>query len=179
MITLHKYLFRPKHKIPADLQNNIVYKIPCRDYEATYIGESKISFKVRSSEHMRAVKNRDTYRNEIADHCWKKSHQMNWDNKKVIDLYARKIKELIHSIKDNQWRKKTMQMYGFDFAKYRILNKKKSIVILEQNFFGCTELNQSMQSITFNFVRTLFRKIFYFICKIYIIIARKKNIIEK
>jgi len=38
----------PKDKIPADLQNNIVYKIPCKDCEATYIGESKRSFKQRS-----------------------------------------------------------------------------------------------------------------------------------
>ena len=22
--------------------------------------------------------------NEIADHCWKENHQINWDNKKVI-----------------------------------------------------------------------------------------------
>ena len=43
---------------------------------------------------MRAVKNGDTDKNEIADHCWKESRQMNWDNKKVIDrernVYARK-----------------------------------------------------------------------------------------
>ena len=35
---------------------------------------------------MRVVKNGDdTDKNERADHCWKESHQMNWDNKKVID----------------------------------------------------------------------------------------------
>ena len=103
--TLRKYLSRPKDIVPAEQQNNIVYKIPCRDCEATYIGESKRSFKQRSSEHMRAVKNRDIEKNEIADHCWDKDHQMNWDNKKVIDrernVYARKIKETIHSIKDD------------------------------------------------------------------------------
>ena len=36
-----------------------VYKTPCKDCDATYIGESKRSFKVRSSEHMRAVRNMD------------------------------------------------------------------------------------------------------------------------
>ena len=34
---------------------------------------------------MRAIKNKDIENNEIADHCWDKDHQMNWDNKKVID----------------------------------------------------------------------------------------------
>jgi len=80
-------------------RNNIVYKIPCRDCNATYIGESKRSFKVRSSEHIRAVRNGDTDKNEIADHCWKYDHEMKWDDKKVIDteryVYARKIKETI------------------------------------------------------------------------------------
>ena len=80
---LREYLPRPKDKIPADLHNNIVYKIPWRDCEAKYVGESKKSFKVRPSEHLRSVKNRD--RDEMADHCWKESHQMNWDNKKIIE----------------------------------------------------------------------------------------------
>ena len=32
----------------------------------------------------------DTEKNEIADHCWKENHQMNWYNRKVID-YERNI----------------------------------------------------------------------------------------
>ena len=34
---------------------------------------------------MRAIKNGDTDKNEIADQCWKEIHQMNWGNKKAID----------------------------------------------------------------------------------------------
>ena len=61
-------------------------------------------FKVRSSEHMRAVKNGDTDKNEIADYCWKESHQMDWDNKKVIgrERNVSKDQRTIHSIKDNK-----------------------------------------------------------------------------
>ena len=104
--TLRKYLSKPKDIFPAERLNNIVYKIPCNDCEAVYIGETKRSFKQRSSEHQRAVRNGDTDKNEIADHCWKENHQMNWKGKSVIDrernIYARKIKETIHSIKDNK-----------------------------------------------------------------------------
>ena len=50
------------------------------------------------------MKNQDVDKNEIADHCWKNDHEMNWEERKVIDaepyIYARKIKETIHSIKD-------------------------------------------------------------------------------
>jgi len=102
--TLRKNLSKPKDIVPMEQRNNIVCKIPCRDCNATYIGESKRSFKVRSSEHIRAVRNVDTDKNEIADHCWKYDHEMKWDDKKVIDteqyVYARKIKETIHSIVD-------------------------------------------------------------------------------
>ena len=47
--TLRKYLSKPKDAVPQDQRNNIVYKIPCKDCDSTYIGESKRSFKVRSS----------------------------------------------------------------------------------------------------------------------------------
>ena len=50
------------------------------------------------------MKTQDVDKNEIADHCWKNDHEMNWEGWKVIDaepyIYARKIKETIHSIKD-------------------------------------------------------------------------------
>ena len=51
-----------------------------------------------------SIKNQDVDKNEIADHCWKNDHEMNWEERKVIDvepyIYARKIKETIYSIKD-------------------------------------------------------------------------------
>ena len=47
----------------------------------TYIGESKRSFKERSSERAyKSGKEQDTDKNEIKDHWWKKSHRMNWRN---------------------------------------------------------------------------------------------------
>ena len=103
--TLRKALSKPKDIVEEERQNNIVYKIPCGDCPATYIGETKRSFETRAKEHARAVKNGDTNKNEIAMHCWTLGHKMNWDDKKVIDREknwtARKIKETIHSIADN------------------------------------------------------------------------------
>ena len=103
--TLRKFLSKPKDKIPKEKQNNVVYKIPCSDCQATYIGETKRSLLTRSKEHLRAVTNRDIEKNELADHSWTHDHRIDWDNKKVIDheknLWARKIKETIHSISDS------------------------------------------------------------------------------
>ena len=78
-------LSNPKDKIEKGKQNNIVYKIPCSDCNAVYIGESKIYFDQRSKEHVRAVKNGDVDKNEIADHSWKLDHKFDWENKIIID----------------------------------------------------------------------------------------------
>ena len=56
------------------LQNQIkratlLTKFLAKDCNVSYIGEAKRSFKVRTNEHKRAVKNQDVDKNEIADHC--------------------------------------------------------------------------------------------------------------
>ena len=47
--------------------------------------KQKDLFKVRTNEHKRAVKNQDVDKNEIADHCLKNNHEMNWEEWKLID----------------------------------------------------------------------------------------------
>ena len=63
-----------------------------------------MQFDQRSKEHVRAVKNGDVDKNEIADHSWKLDHKFDWENKIIIDREqnwrVRKIKETIHSISD-------------------------------------------------------------------------------
>ncbi|XP_057291948.1 uncharacterized protein LOC130614539 [Hydractinia symbiolongicarpus] len=104
--TLRSTLSKPKDKINLEEQNNVVYEIPCKDCDAVYIGETKRKFKQRVQEHMRAVRNGDVKKNEIADHSWSRSHQFNWDEKKIIDresrTTARKIKETINSVERNK-----------------------------------------------------------------------------
>ena len=102
--TLRKSLSHPKDPISVELQNNVVYKIPCNDCNAIYIGESKRSLKTRSKEHQYAVRAGHTDKNEIADHCWEHGHRFDFEKKSVIDResnwHARKIKESIHSLHD-------------------------------------------------------------------------------
>ena len=57
--TLRKHLSKPKDLVELDKKSNVVYKIPCKDGNVSYIGETKRSFKVRTNEHKRAVKNQD------------------------------------------------------------------------------------------------------------------------
>lgn len=102
--TLRNILSHPKDPVDSNQQNNVVYKIPCSDCNAVYIGESKRTLDQRVKEHERAVRNGDTDKNEIADHSWKHNHRFDWNKKSIIDreqhMVPRKIKETIHSIND-------------------------------------------------------------------------------
>ena len=102
--TLRKLLSKPKDEIPKDKECNVVYRIPCADCNAVYIGETKRTLIQRTREHARAVSNGDVDKNEIADHCWENNHRFDWERKAIIDRelnsVSRKIKETIHSISD-------------------------------------------------------------------------------
>ena len=92
---MRKLISHPKYRVPTEKRNNVVYQI---------IGETKRSFNQRSKEHQRAVTNCDKEKNEIAKYCWENDHVMDWQNKKQEsnnqeqNMVARKIKETIHSI---------------------------------------------------------------------------------
>ena len=78
-MTLRKLLCKLKDRVATEDKNNIVYEIDCSNCQAVYFGESKWS-------------------------CWEADHNLNWDQKKVIDresrLIPRKIKETIDSLKN-------------------------------------------------------------------------------
>ena len=99
-----KLLCKPKDRVATEDKNNIVYEIDCSNCEAVYFSESKRSFKLRSDEHKRSVRNCDYDKNEFAKHCWEADHNFSWDQKKVIArenrLVPRKIKETIHPLKN-------------------------------------------------------------------------------
>ena len=72
--------------------------------KAVYFSEPKRSLKSHSDEHKRYIRNCDCGKNGIAKHCWEANHNINWDQKKVVDrkgrLIPRKIKQTIHSLKN-------------------------------------------------------------------------------
>ena len=103
-MTLRKLLCKPKDRVATEDKNNIFYETDCSNCQAVYFGESKWSLKSRSDEHKRSVRNCDLDKNEIAKHCQEADHNLNWDQKKIIDmesrLIPRNIEETIHSLKN-------------------------------------------------------------------------------
>jgi len=58
-LTLLPVFRKPKNVVSVSDKSGLVYKIPCRDCDAVYIGETGRSLKTSKPEHMEAVKEMD------------------------------------------------------------------------------------------------------------------------
>ena len=57
--TLKRILSHPKDHILNDDKSNVVYKVNCCDYDASYVGEKKWALRTRVSGYCRVVKKMD------------------------------------------------------------------------------------------------------------------------
>eukprot|EP00061_Rhincodon_typus_P009830 g33630.t1 len=62
---------------------NVIYKIPCRDYEKHYIRKTGRKVTTRVHEHQLATKRHDQY-SLISIHLDKENHKFDWDNTKIL-----------------------------------------------------------------------------------------------
>ena len=98
--TLRRILSRPKDRIPDDDKSNVVYKINCRNCDASYVGETKRALKTCVSEHRRAVEKMDFLGSALAQHAWEHDHHIDWTNACILDVEShyrsRLAREAIH-----------------------------------------------------------------------------------
>ncbi len=55
--TLRSKLMQVKQRTPMEKKRNVVYAVPCRDCQLTYIGETRRTMMKRMTEHKYVVKN--------------------------------------------------------------------------------------------------------------------------
>ena len=113
--TLRQTLVHPKDKKTLNEQSGIVYKIPCKDCDQVYIGETGRPFSVRKREHLKDVQDfeklpytrssRKQSHNEqnksaITDHVASTNHSIDWDSSTAVaredNRLRRWIRESIH-----------------------------------------------------------------------------------
>ena len=94
--TLQQEFVSPKSRPPADLQTNVVYKIPCADCPWNYIGETGRCLQTRKKEHIRNTK---TYKkgSNIATHAWLNGHSIDFNNAHVIDKGNFRVRKTLES----------------------------------------------------------------------------------
>lgn len=84
----------------------VVYKIKCKDCDASYVGMSKRKLKKRIYEHKYAIKN-SSPTSALSEHVSQTNHKIDFDNTKIIDVennyYKRTFSEMlnIHSQKNS------------------------------------------------------------------------------
>ena len=74
-----------KDPTPLMAQCNVVYRIPCKTCEKSYIGLTKRSLECRLKKHRRATfsGNRDV--SAVAEHVMDTGHDIDWDGAQVLD----------------------------------------------------------------------------------------------
>ena len=78
-------LTKVKDPSPINSRAGAVYKIPCAECPASYVGETGRTLEYRIKEHKRSIANEDT-RNNIAVHHMSTKHQMNWEEADCWDF---------------------------------------------------------------------------------------------
>src|SRR5436190_1533465 len=67
-----------------DQQNkNVVYKVPC-SCDRNYIGQTSRPVKTRIEEHMKKVKNKESYGSKISEHVLETGHNIKWTDSCVL-----------------------------------------------------------------------------------------------
>ena len=98
--TLRRILSHLKDRIPDNDKSNVVYKINCRDCDASCVGETKRALKTRVSEHRRAVENMDFSDSALAQHAWEHDHHIDRTNTCILGVEShyrsRLSREAIH-----------------------------------------------------------------------------------
>ena len=82
--TLGRILFHPKDHIPDDDESSAVYKINCRDCDASYIGETRRALRTRVSKHCRVMEKMDFSASVLAQHAWEHDHHIEWTSTCVL-----------------------------------------------------------------------------------------------
>ena len=78
--TISQMLLKLKDKVKDNKKLGLVYQIPCKNCEFSYIGETKRSFPTRLGEHKADVQKMNTMTNALAYHAWKKDHNIDYYN---------------------------------------------------------------------------------------------------
>lgn len=81
---LKQQLVRVKDRLEKERYPGVVYKIPCQDCQASYIGETG-NFKRRLQQHRNDVAKRHTISNALAEHSEKTGHCLDWQSASIIE----------------------------------------------------------------------------------------------
>ena len=97
---LDKIIKTQKDKNEQPCTSNVVYKINCKDCNASYVGQTKRQLQTRMKEHINNIKLDSARHSVISAHILNEHHSFDWDNVRILDsetnYYKRLISEMLH-----------------------------------------------------------------------------------
>lgn len=84
-----------KDKNKRDYNNNVVYKINCKDCSVSYVGQTKRQLSTRIKEHKCNIKLDVSKHNVITEHILQNNHSFDWENARILDKESNYNKRLI------------------------------------------------------------------------------------
>jgi len=89
-----------KDKIEKMNCSDVVYKIKCKDCDASYVGQTKRQLHTRIKEHKSDINKRTGNHSVVSLHQLEKSHTFDWENVLILDkehsYYNRITSEMMH-----------------------------------------------------------------------------------
>jgi hypothetical protein len=117
--TIRRLVVHPKDKRDIDNSAGLVYKIPCKGCDKSYIGETSRMFSIRKKEHKeeaeeasqrpftrgnKKISEKQYNKSAITDHVTQTNHIMDWEQSKIMckeeNCYRRGIRESIHILRE-------------------------------------------------------------------------------
>jgi len=77
---LNRYIKIQKDKSVFMSKNNVVYKINCKNCDASYVGQTKRRLKIRVKEHVNNIKLESTRHSVITNYILELRHEFDWSN---------------------------------------------------------------------------------------------------
>lgn len=89
-----------KDKNNISSNSNVIYKINCKDCNASYVGQTKRQLQTRIKEHINNIKLDSAKHSVISEHIVEEKHTFDWKGTKILDVEAnyhkRLISEMLH-----------------------------------------------------------------------------------
>lgn len=90
---LKQYIRVQKDKLPDPSRNNVIYKIPCMNCNASYVDQTSRLLKTRIAEHRNHIRQNTTQHSVITDHRLS-GHEFAWNNVEILDeerIYGKRL----------------------------------------------------------------------------------------
>ena len=85
--SLRKVLSHPKDPLPPSSRSGVIYLIPCRDCDKSYVSQTGRTLLQRVKEHQQAVKTMNIDSSALAEHAWNEHHHIAWEEATVLDQH--------------------------------------------------------------------------------------------